>query len=204
MRQSDEQSSSQTELYLARLDDAGPARILISLKGYVDDPAFSPDGSMIAFLYVEGATRPASALAAIKPFAGVIGEDGIEIQRVARVTVPPNWNGDPAPLPAPADDHPVASRAIDHLLPLFDFLTPASLHIYEFDWAPGFEVSRLHRRRSTGREQLVGGQTLYASARRRAEDRSRAGGGSGRASRTADSLCPGGLPMASPSPLLAD
>jgi dipeptidyl aminopeptidase/acylaminoacyl peptidase len=132
----DEQSSSQTELYLARLDDAGPARILISLKGYVDDPAFSPDGSMIAFLYVEGATRPASALAAIKPFAGVIGEDGIEIQRVARVTVPPNWNGDPAPPPAPADDHPVASRAIDHLLPLFDFLTPASLHVYEFDWAP--------------------------------------------------------------------
>ena len=37
----------------------------------------------IAFLYVEGATRPAGALAAMKPPSGVIGEDGVEIQRVA-------------------------------------------------------------------------------------------------------------------------
>ena len=37
----------------------------------------------MAFLYVEGATRPAGALAAMKPPSGVIGEDGIEIQRVA-------------------------------------------------------------------------------------------------------------------------
>jgi dipeptidyl aminopeptidase/acylaminoacyl peptidase len=131
---SDDKSGSQTDLNLARLDAAGPAHSLVTLKGYVDSPAFSPDGSMIAFLYVEGATRPASALAAIKPFAGVIGEDGVEIQRVARVTVPPDWNGDAAQ--EPAGDHPVASRASDHLQPLFDFLTPANLHVYEFDWAP--------------------------------------------------------------------
>ena len=136
---SDGKSSSQTDLNLARLDIAGPAHSIATLKGYVDNPAFSPDGSMIAFLYVEGATRSAGALAAMKPFAGVIGEDGVEIQRVARVTVPSNWNGDSAP--APTDNHvpdnrPVASRAIDHLTPLFNFLTPANLHVYEFDWAP--------------------------------------------------------------------
>ncbi len=141
----DDKSSSRTELYLARMDAVGPAHSLVTLKGYVGNPAFSPDGSMIAFLYVEGATRPASALAAIKPFAGVIGEDGVEIQRVARVTIPPNWNGDrngdsaPAATQAgnpPPDNRPLSSGASDHLQPLFDFITPANLHVYEFDWAP--------------------------------------------------------------------
>jgi len=41
----------------------------------------------VAFLYVEGATRPAGALAAMKPPSGVIGEEGIEIERVAVVPV---------------------------------------------------------------------------------------------------------------------
>ena len=55
------------------------------LHGDVDAPAFSPDGKRIAFLYVEGATRPAGALAAMDAPSGVIGEDGIEVQRVAAV-----------------------------------------------------------------------------------------------------------------------
>ena len=72
----------QADLYLSRLD-GNAARRLTELKGYVEAPAFSPDGKKIAFLYVEGATRPAGALAAMKPWSGVIGEDGVEIQRVA-------------------------------------------------------------------------------------------------------------------------
>ena len=89
-----------------------PVRRLTELNGYVQAPAFSPDGKAIAFLYVEGATRPAGALAAMKPPSGVIGEDGVEIQRVAVVRAD-------APQPAaPA------------------FVTPANLHVYEFDWAP--------------------------------------------------------------------
>jgi dipeptidyl aminopeptidase/acylaminoacyl peptidase len=101
----------QADLYLTRLDGS-PARRLTELKGYVDAPAFSPDGSRVAFLYVEGATRPAGALAAMKPPAGVIGEEGVEIQRVAVARVdaskpePPQW------------------------------ATPANLHVYEFDWRP--------------------------------------------------------------------
>ncbi len=101
----------QADLYLSHLDGA-PAHRLTVLNGYVAAPAFSPDGSRIAFLYVEGATRPAGALAAMKPPSGVIGEDGLEIQRVA-VT--------PIDLSAPAAPTQV---------------TPAKLHVFEFDWSP--------------------------------------------------------------------
>ncbi len=80
------QPEEQTDLYVARLDGSA-ARRLTQLKGYVEEPAFSPDGSKIAFLYVEGATRAAGALAAMKPPSGVIGEDGVEIQRVAYAEV---------------------------------------------------------------------------------------------------------------------
>src|SRR5271157_925056 len=101
----------QADLYLSRLD-GNPPRRLTELKGMVEAPAFSPDGTKVAFLYVEGATRPAGALAAMKPPSGVIGEDGVEIQRVAVAAV--DW-AKPA---APAQ------------------VTPANLHVYEFDWSP--------------------------------------------------------------------
>jgi dipeptidyl aminopeptidase/acylaminoacyl peptidase len=127
------QPGEQLDLYLSHLDGKPPVR-LTKLQGDVDAPAFSPDGEDIAFLYVEGATRPAGALAAMNAPSGVIGEDGIEVQRVAIVTVPPNWNGEPEP--TPAVNLPMDSRAINHLIPLFRFLTPTNLHVYEFDWAP--------------------------------------------------------------------
>ncbi len=100
----------QLDLYLSRLDGT-PAKRLTALKGLPQDPEFSPDGSKIAFLYVEGATRPAGALAAMKPPSGVIGEDGVEIQRVAMARA----DGDSA---APTE------------------ITPNNLHVYEFNWAP--------------------------------------------------------------------
>ena len=100
----------QVDLYLSRLDGT-PAKRLTALKGIPQAPAFSPDGSKIAFLYVEGATRPAGALAAMKPPSGVIGEDGVEVQRVGMASV----NAATAPP---------------------SVVTPANLHVYEFNWAP--------------------------------------------------------------------
>jgi dipeptidyl aminopeptidase/acylaminoacyl peptidase len=82
---------------------------LTHLVGGIDSLAWSPDGKSIGFLFVENATRSAGALAAMKPWSGVIGEDGVEIQRVGVVDV--------------------ASAA-------FSQVTPANLHVYEFGWSP--------------------------------------------------------------------
>jgi dipeptidyl aminopeptidase/acylaminoacyl peptidase len=101
----------QEDLYLSRLD-GNSARRLTELRGFEDRPAFSPDGTKLGFLYVAGATRAAGALAAMKPWAGVIGEEGLEVQRVAVV--------------APNGAAPVSAQLV----------TPANLHVYEFDWSP--------------------------------------------------------------------
>jgi len=101
----------QSDLYLSRLDGS-PARRVTELNGHADAPAFSPDGTKLAFLYVEGATRQPGALAAMKPPAGVIGEDGVEIQRVAVAAA----DGSAPSAPAQA--------------------TPGNLHVFEFDWSP--------------------------------------------------------------------
>jgi dipeptidyl aminopeptidase/acylaminoacyl peptidase len=87
----------------------GESKKLTQLVGSIDSLAWSPDGKAIAFLFVENATRSAGALAAMKPWAGVIGEDGVEIQRVGVVEV--------------------ASGS-------FSQVTPATLHVYEFGWSP--------------------------------------------------------------------
>lgn len=97
----------QPQLWLR--DSSGTVKQLTHITGAMTSPAWAPDGSSIGFLYVENATRAAGALAAMKPPAGVIGEDGVEVQWVAA-----------------ADAHTGA----------LSILTPKTLHAYEFDWAP--------------------------------------------------------------------
>ena len=85
-------------------------RQLTHLTGIFHQAAFSPDGESLAFLFVENASRSAGALAAMKPWSGVIGEDGIEVQRVYAVDVPSglgNW-----------------------------ISASSTLHVYEFTWSP--------------------------------------------------------------------
>jgi dipeptidyl aminopeptidase/acylaminoacyl peptidase len=133
------QPGEQSDLYLSLLDGSAPTR-LTTLHGDLDAPAFSPDGKSIAFLYVENATRPAGALAAMDAPSGVIGEDHVEVQRVARVTLPSPLNcAQPSTNPAGSsanDNRPLASRSVSCLVGLFSFLTPPNLHVYEFDWSP--------------------------------------------------------------------
>ena len=106
---SDCRKIDQADLYLADVDAKSSPRRLTHLHGIPDSPAFSPEGQQIAFLYVEEATRRASPLAAEKPPSGVIGEEGLEIRRVASVQIPSGQTRE---------------------------LTPASLNVYEFDWSP--------------------------------------------------------------------
>jgi dipeptidyl aminopeptidase/acylaminoacyl peptidase len=83
--------------------------LLAQLNGYAEALQYSPNGKYLSFLYVDGATRPSGALAAMKPPSGVIGVEDVEIQRVAVVATSDNGT--------------------------VDQITPANLHVYEFDWS---------------------------------------------------------------------
>ncbi|MGC2399139.1 MAG: S9 family peptidase, partial [Acidobacteriaceae bacterium] len=103
-------ASEQADVYLAsRASTSVSPRRLTHLHGGVTTLEFSPDGLHIACLYIQGATRPAGALAAMKPPSGVIGVEGLEIQRVA---------------------------SIETASGQFRQITPETLHVYEYGWAP--------------------------------------------------------------------
>jgi dipeptidyl aminopeptidase/acylaminoacyl peptidase len=87
----------------------GEVKQLTHVTGNIEQPAWSPDGTAIAFLFVENATRHAGALDAMPPWDGVIGEDGVEVQRVYAVEVAGGKG---------------------------QWFTPADMHVYEFNWAP--------------------------------------------------------------------
>ncbi len=87
----------------------GEVRQLTHLTGNLQQPAWSPDGKQIAFLFVENASRSAGALDAMKPYAGVIGEDGVEVQGI----------------------HVVSARTGQGRA-----WTLPSQHVYEFAWGP--------------------------------------------------------------------
>ena len=88
--------------------NAAPAT-LATLNGIAHALQWSDDGKQLGFLYVEGATRRASAVAAAKPASGEVGVDGLEVQRVATV-----------------DGSGGAIR----------LLSPAGSYVYEFSWSP--------------------------------------------------------------------
>ncbi len=102
------QHKGQLQVYLWS-KATGETRQLTHLTGNIQQPAWSPDSKSIAFLFVQNATRTAGALDAMKPWSGVIGEDGVEVQRVF---------------------------AVSSSTGLGQFQTPLTLHVYEFDWNP--------------------------------------------------------------------
>jgi len=101
--------SKQPDLYVLDTQSQGKPEHLASLNGYAHALSWSPDGKTLGFLYVEGATRRASALAAAKPSLGEIGVEGIEVQRVATL---------------PAQGGTVQQ------------VSPSDSYVYEFAWAP--------------------------------------------------------------------
>ena len=85
------------------------ARRISHLHGLANQLAWVPGGSQLSFLYVQGDVHPVSAVSATKALVGVIGQTGVELQRIA---VLPRGGGE--------------VRQI----------TPASTFIYEYDWSP--------------------------------------------------------------------
>jgi dipeptidyl aminopeptidase/acylaminoacyl peptidase len=89
------------------------------LKGYVQAPRFSPDGSTLSILFIEGMPRTAGPLQPMTPLAGVVDEKIYE-QRIATIEL-----------------------RTDHLMQI----TPADVYVYEYDWMPdgqGFAATAAH------------------------------------------------------------
>jgi len=105
---SKQEKPGQPELFLWS-KATGEVKQLTHVTGNIEQTAWSPDGKSIAFLFVENATRKASALAAEDPAVGVIGEDNIEVQRL---------------------------YLVDATSGKGQFATPVKLHVFEFSWAP--------------------------------------------------------------------
>jgi dipeptidyl aminopeptidase/acylaminoacyl peptidase len=81
------------------------------LKGYVQDPRFSPDGLKLALLFIEGMPRTAGPLQPMTPLAGVIDQKIFE-ERIATIDL-----------------------SSDHLTQV----TPADVYVFEYDWTPDGE-----------------------------------------------------------------
>ncbi|HUB68233.1 MAG TPA: S9 family peptidase [Candidatus Methylacidiphilales bacterium] len=103
---SDIGTDSQPQLYVAQVA-TGASRKLTTLTGSLADPAWSPDGKSIGFLFTENAPR-ADPLLPIPPETGVIANKVYE-QRLSVVDI--------------------ASGTVTQL-------SPSNMYVYEFDWSP--------------------------------------------------------------------
>jgi dipeptidyl aminopeptidase/acylaminoacyl peptidase len=95
------------QVWTVAVDGTSPTKHA-ELKGYVQNPRFSPDGSKLALLYIADMPRVAGPLQPMTPLAGVIDEKIYE-QRIALLDL-----------------------GNDHLTQV----TPADVYVYEYDWAP--------------------------------------------------------------------
>jgi dipeptidyl aminopeptidase/acylaminoacyl peptidase len=95
------------QVWTAAADGSAPVKHA-ELKGYVQTPRFSPDGSKLAILFIEGMPRVAGPLQPMMPLAGVVDQKIYE-QRIATVDL-----------------------GTDHLTQV----TPADMYVYEYDWTP--------------------------------------------------------------------
>jgi len=99
------------QIWIAAADGSAPAKHA-ELKGYVQAPRFSPDGSKLAILFIEGMPRVAGPLQPMTPLAGVIDHKIFE-QRITTIDL-----------------------STDHLTQV----SPADVYVYEYDWTPDSEA----------------------------------------------------------------
>jgi dipeptidyl aminopeptidase/acylaminoacyl peptidase len=95
------------QLWTASGDEGVPIK-RADLKGNAETLSFSPDGSRIALLFIEGMPREAGPLQPMTPLSGVVGEKIYE-QRLTTVDL--------------------ATNAVTEV-------TPVDVYVYEYDWTP--------------------------------------------------------------------
>jgi dipeptidyl aminopeptidase/acylaminoacyl peptidase len=100
-----------SQVWTATADGGAPVKHA-ELKGYVQSPRFSPDGSKLAILFIEGMPRVAGPLQPMTPLAGVVDQKIYE-ERIATIEL-----------------------STDRLAQV----TPADVYVYEYDWTPDGEA----------------------------------------------------------------
>jgi dipeptidyl aminopeptidase/acylaminoacyl peptidase len=95
------------QIFIATLDGSSPVKHA-DVKGYAAAPTFSPDGSKLALLFIEGMPRIAGPLQPMTPLAGVI-DDKVYEQRLTTIDLSTNT---------------------------LTQVTPADVYVYEYDWTP--------------------------------------------------------------------
>jgi hypothetical protein len=96
------------QIFTATLDGSSPVKHA-DVKGYAAAPTFSPDGSKLALLFIEGMPRIAGPLQPMTPLAGVI-DDKVYEQRLTTIDLSTNT---------------------------LSQVTPADVYVYEYDWTDG-------------------------------------------------------------------
>jgi dipeptidyl aminopeptidase/acylaminoacyl peptidase len=96
------------QVWTAAADGGSAPAKHAELKGYVQTPRFSPDGSKLAVLFIEGMPRIAGPLQPMTPLSGVIAEKIYE-QRIVSIDL-----------------------ATNNLTQV----TPEDVYVYEYDWTP--------------------------------------------------------------------
>jgi dipeptidyl aminopeptidase/acylaminoacyl peptidase len=105
---SDATKKDQLQLYVVDVGRTVAPKKLTEVKGFLDNPQWSPDGQTVALLFTENATRAAGPLVAETPETGEI-KDAFFEQRLALVHV--------------------ATGKLRQI-------SPADTYIYEYDWSP--------------------------------------------------------------------
>ncbi|MGH9644741.1 MAG: prolyl oligopeptidase family serine peptidase [Terriglobales bacterium] len=95
------------QLWAASVDGSGLEQVA-DLKGFAQTPRYSPDGTKLAVLFIEGIPRVAGPVQPMTPLAGVLGEKIFE-QRIAVVDL--------------------AAKRLSQV-------TPPDVYVYEYDWTP--------------------------------------------------------------------
>ncbi len=97
----------------------GPARKLTTLKGFLAQPGWSPDGKRVSVLFTENAPRDAGPLGPMTPETGLV-ESKVYEQRLALVDA-------------------AGGEAQQ--------ISPADMYVYEYDWSPDgrqFAITAAH------------------------------------------------------------